>query len=187
LRFPSPIDVADRGSVRSPFKWLLVPIHTNLRRIQVLHVAGRLFALLLCFAVIGCSGSSANVAPPQSTGALLKCSTTTFDLGEIPQGGRTERTFTVTNPGTTAVEIASTTSSCECTTLTLERKSFEPGASVQAKLTLDLGQEKDFVGGLGPTVTAKDESGRVLLEISVSVDVRRTPGAAGDQKPSPKR
>jgi hypothetical protein len=118
---------------------------------------------------------------------LLECSATTFELGEVPQGGRSERSFTVTNGSAERVEIASIASSCECTTLALEAKVLEPGASAQAKLTLDLGQEKDFVGGLGPTVAAKDASGRVLFEISVSVDVRRTTDAAAKKQPDPKR
>ena len=85
-----------------------------------------------CFAFItlgiflfACSAHAAN----------LKLSESSINFGNIKEGPPVEKTITITNQGTGAVNIANTATSCACTSVKLAKTSLEPGESTKLLIT----------------------------------------------------
>tara|TARA_B100000745_G_C20148595_1_gene393825 strand:+ start:444 stop:1325 length:882 start_codon:yes stop_codon:yes gene_type:complete len=86
----------------------------------------------------GSDGMSSSEKVIPERGANITLDRTFHDFGEIPQyGGVVNTSFTVTNEGEDTLEIGDITTSCSCTSATVEKSSIEPGESVKLNVVFD--------------------------------------------------
>src|SRR5262249_30076558 len=104
---------------------------------------------------------------------LLIASLSALDFGTLPQGGRHEATFSLHNPGPTAVEVATIKTSCPCFRVSLPANVVLPGTEVTATATVDFAEDPDFTGSLAMdaegTVEAQPTPAFVVI-VSVKVE-----------------
>lgn len=79
---------------------------------------------------------------------LLTPSNDEFDFATLRKGARKEETFWLVNPTSSAVEVASIKTSCDCFFVTLNSTVIEPGAKVSGVAKVDLSDDPAFVGSL---------------------------------------
>jgi len=145
--------------------------HLNRSTAVGLLVAGLAMCLL---AASGCSGPAGSAGEPthHSPKTLLTPSATTIDLGIVPQAGREQETFSLTNCGTKPVEISKIETSCDCLDIRLSRRVIGPSEKLLATTSLDLSKEPNFLGGLAIEVKGLTGSGDPAFSIVVDVTVR---------------
>ena len=80
------------------------------------------------------SGANAAARPP-----ALSLETATLPLGDVPNGRIVERDVTVTNSGGAPLVIESLTTSCGCTTATLDTMTIAPQATATLHIAFDSG------------------------------------------------
>lgn len=92
--------------------------------------------LLLCLLLLlaACGGAEATAAPP-----ALSLEATTLPLGDVPNGRIVERDVVVTNTGGAPLVIESLTTSCGCTTATLDPMTIPPNATATLHIAFDSG------------------------------------------------
>ena len=80
------------------------------------------------------SGANAAAAPP-----ALSLETASLPLGDVPNGRIVEREVTVTNTGGAPLVIESLSTSCGCTTATLDTMTIAPNATATLHIAFDSG------------------------------------------------
>lgn len=126
-----------------------------------------LFLSALLFALAGCDAAREN----SRIGKLpLTATPARVDLGSVRPLSRHEVAAKIANP--TQAAIARLDSSCECLSLELPRRRWEPGETVSAKLIVDLAKDPDFKGNARLTVSALDVGGKELFRITCDVSVQ---------------
>jgi hypothetical protein len=140
-------------------------------------VTGRWDFVLGCLiAVAGCSGVDAAKAASRvtersrSVPALLVATPSRIDVGEVPGGGRKQAVFSLTNPGTQAVELSRIETSCPCLTVDMPHY-LAPAEQVSAGATLDLRDEPDFTGEMAIEITGWTRAGEQAFAVVVEVKV----------------
>lgn len=98
---------------------------------------------------------------------------TTHDFGIIPQyGGVVETTFTVTNTGTETLTIGDLTTSCSCTSATIENSSVEPGESTTLTVIFDPDFHEEPLDVFKRTVfIPTNDPQNPEAEVSITVDI----------------
>ncbi len=79
-------------------------------------------------------GANAAAAPP-----ALSLETASLPLGDVPNGRIVEREVTVTNTGGAPLVIESLSTSCGCTTATLDTMTIAPNATATLHIAFDSG------------------------------------------------
>jgi hypothetical protein len=127
-----------------------------------------------CSGPAGSAGEATHSRPlaTRQQRTLLTPSVPTVDLGIVPQGGHETETFSLTNAGSTPVEVARVETSCDCLAIRLARRVIGPSEKVLAQAALDLSKEPDFRGSLAIEVTGLTSSGTVAFSLVVNVTVR---------------
>jgi len=128
-----------------------------------------LAVVVLCLAT-GIPGGLAMAHGPAGL-PLLEVSRERIDLGTMPKGGSTEHAFSLRNPGTAPVEIASVDRSCECLDVCLAGAVVPPGGFVQGVLRIDLHDRQDFHGYLAVEIQGKTASGEPAFLIVVAASI----------------
>ena len=96
---------------------------------------------LLCLLLLlaACGGASEATAPQAATAPALSLATTTLPLGDVPNGQIVERDVVVTNTGGAPLVVESLTTSCGCTTATLDAMTIAPNATATLHIAFDSG------------------------------------------------
>jgi hypothetical protein len=92
----------------------------------------------------------------------------------VPQAGRKESSFSLTNPTNEPVEIAKIESSCHCLEIELPKKVLSPSEQLSARVLLDLSGEAHFTGKLSIEVKGKTPGGATAFFVKWRVEVTRT-------------
>jgi len=79
-------------------------------------------------------------------------------MGEVAQGGRRDATFTLTNSGTQAIQLARIDTSCSCLTVDVPLH-ISPGEQVEGRAKLDLRDEPNFTGEVAIEITGWTSAG----------------------------
>lgn len=93
-----------------------------------------LLMLLLPLVVAACGGTAGATEGPS-----IRFDVTALDLGGVPNGQIVERDVTVTNAGGAPLVVDAVTTSCGCTTATLEPMTIAPGATGTLHIAFDSG------------------------------------------------
>lgn len=101
----------------------------------------------------------------------LDSSETYLDMGVVPQGGRKQCDFWLSNAGDHAMEVTEIETSCDCLTIELPNRIFPPGQKVAGHALLDLRREPHFKGKLGIDVRGKGKLGQVVFTMVINVAV----------------
>lgn len=96
---------------------------------------------LLCLLLLltACGGGAEATAPQAATAPTLSLETTTLPLGDVPNGQIVERDVVVTNTGGAPLVVESLTTSCGCTTATLDAMTIAPNATATLHIAFDSG------------------------------------------------
>lgn len=96
---------------------------------------------LLCLLLLlaACGGGAEATAPQAATAPTLSLETTTLTLGDVPNGQIVERDLVVTNTGGAPLVVESLTTSCGCTTATLDAMTIAPNATATLHIAFDSG------------------------------------------------
>lgn len=96
---------------------------------------------LLCLLLLlaACGGGAEATAPQADTTPTLSLETTTLPLGDVPNGQIVERDVVVTNTGGAPLVVESLTTSCGCTTATLDAMTIAPNATATLHIAFDSG------------------------------------------------
>lgn len=94
----------------------------------------RMIALLCLLLLAACGGANVAAAPP-----ALSLEMTTLPLGDVPNGQIVERDVAVTNTGGAPLVVESLTTSCGCTTATLDTLTIAPNATAMLHIAFDSG------------------------------------------------
>ena len=96
---------------------------------------------LLCLLLLlaACGGGAEATAPQATTPPALSLATTTLPLGDVPNGQIVERDVVVTNTGGAPLVVESLTTSCGCTTATLDAMTIAPNATATLHIAFDSG------------------------------------------------
>lgn len=105
---------------------------------------------------------------------LLIPSAARLDFGTVKPGARSEKAFSVHNPGPTPVTVADIRTSCECFQIRLQQKVVGPGQTVPATAVVDFSKDAQFVGRLrlradGSVFTESGPKDGFALEADVDV------------------
>ena len=92
-----------------------------------------LFILVLLFLLAAC-GPGARAGAP-----LIALETQLLELGDLPNGKIAERVVMVRNDGDAPLVVEAVTTSCGCTTATLEPMTLAPGESGVLNISFDSG------------------------------------------------
>lgn len=95
------------------------------------------------------------------------------DFGEVPQfGGKVETTFTVSNTGTEVLEIGTLTTSCSCTSATIDNAAIKPGESAVMTVVFDPNFHAEPLDVFKRTVfITTNDPNDPEAEVSVQVDI----------------
>ncbi len=108
----------------------------------------------------------------QSPATLLVTSAKSVELGIVPQAGREQETFSISNAGSNVVEIAKVETSCDCLDVELSRRIAKPGEKLLGVVKLDLAKEPGFTGNLAIEVKGLAKTGELAFSVSVLVTIR---------------
>jgi hypothetical protein len=135
----------------------------------------RLILLPLLILVVGllvaCSGREPEIA----------VESTALDLGDVPNGETISRDVTVRNTGAGILVVESITTSCGCTTASLEPMQLQPGESGVLHIEFDSGAHGEELAG--PLVrqvfiTSNDPARpEVTVELAANVTAPRQAGS----------
>lgn len=119
-------------------------------RIALARAAGVVLLACLIFFVPACSrpralANKAEVARAPTT--LLILSASQLDFGRVAPGTRSERVFSLRNPGPSAITVTEIRTSCECFRIRLERDTLAPGEETSATAVVDFADDPGFVAG----------------------------------------
>ena len=114
------------------------------------------------------SSEDTEVAGPE-----LTVDRTLHDFGEIPQyGGTVDATFTISNTGTGVLEIGTLTTSCSCTSATVDDSSLEPNESATLTVVFDPDLHEEPLDVFKRTVfIPTNDPNKPESEVSVQVDI----------------
>jgi len=93
-----------------------------------------LLMLLLPLVAAACGGAAGAAGGPS-----IRLDATSLDLGDVPNGQIVEREVIVTNAGGAPLVVDAVTTSCGCTTATLEPMTLAPGATGTLHIAFDSG------------------------------------------------
>lgn len=93
-----------------------------------------LLMLLLPLVAVACGGAAGAAEEPS-----IRLDATSLDLGDVPNGRIVERNVMVTNAGGAPLVVDAVTTSCGCTTATLEPMTIPPGATGTLHIAFDAG------------------------------------------------
>ena len=96
-----------------------------------------LFLLLLLAACGGADATGGSEAAASSP--TLSLAATSLPLGDVPNGQIVERDVVVTNRGGAPLVVESLTTSCGCTTATLDAMTIAPNATATLHIVFDSG------------------------------------------------
>ena len=123
---------------------------------------------IFLLAALGCNEKNAAQGP--KTHLLLDVSPASIDMGEVAPGGQKQATFSLTNSGSQAVELAKIDSSCPCLMVDVPSR-IAPGEQVVGRAKLDLRDEPNFTGDLAITITGRSRTGQLAFRMTVEVHV----------------
>jgi len=132
------------------------------------YVARSFMAVIFLLAALGCN--ERNAAQEPKTHLLLDASPSRIDMGEVASGGRKQATFSLTNSGSQAVELAKIESSCPCLTVDVPSR-IAPGEQICGRANLDLRDEPDFTGDLAIEITGWTRAGKLAFLVTTYVSV----------------
>ena len=126
----------------------------------------RFLPLLLLLAIVplaSCGGGDADIA----------VETQSFDLGDVPNGAIATRDLTVRNTGDDLLVVEAISTSCGCTTATLEPMQIAPGGSGTLHIAYDAGAHgPDLTGPLVRQIFINSndpDQPEVTVELAVNV------------------
>jgi hypothetical protein len=93
----------------------------------------------------------------------------------VPQAGRHEINFWLSNLGQIAVEVAEVRTSCDCFEITLEQKVVPPGGKVAGRAKVDFAQDPQFAGSLRLEGQGTTKGQKLAFAIYADVEVKRSP------------
>lgn len=116
-----------------------------------------------------------DVAPIKevSEGPELTVDRELHDFGVIPQfGGKVETTFQLTNTGTELLKIGTLTTSCSCTSATVDNPNLEAGETTKMTVVFDPNLHEEPFDVFKRTVfIPTNDPNNPELEVSVQVDI----------------
>lgn len=106
-------------------------------------------------------------------GPALSVDKKMHDFGLVPQyGGKVETTFNLTNTGKEDLEIGTITTSCSCTSASVEKLSLKPSESTVMKVVFDPNLHEEPFDVFKRTVfIPTNDPNNPELEVSVQVDI----------------
>ena len=125
-----------------------------------------LISLIMLLAVLlaGCNSRGA----PQ-----INVETTRLELGDVPNGEIVTRDILIRNDGDAVLQVQDLSTSCGCTTASLDPMNIDPGASASLHIAFDSGAHgPDLTGPMVRQVyVASNDPVRPELTIDLSVNV----------------
>src|ERR1700758_2235682 len=127
-----------------------------------------MFAMALCLGFSGCGSNSQPFASASSPSAELSVNPSTIDFGAVTIGTPVSRTVSITNPGTSAIQIAQLSTSSNAFTVNAGAlpTSLPAGGSIEVQVRYDPGSATDSTGQLSvdaKTGTSMSVAGAVKL------------------------
>lgn len=124
---------------------------------------------ILLTAALGCNEKNA-AQDPKAHLLLLDASPSRVDMGEVALGGRKQSTFSLTNPGSQAVELAKIESSCPCLIVDVPSR-IAPGEQVVGCAKLDLRDDPNFIGDVAIEIKGWTSAGKLAFFVTADVYV----------------
>jgi hypothetical protein len=128
-----------------------------------------LFSLLI---LVACGGQAAGDEPAAGAPRIAP-EVKTLALGEMPNGEVAEREIAVRNDGDAPLVVARITTSCGCTTATLEPMTIAPSESGVLRVTFDSGAHGPDLRGpiLREVVLASNDPAQpeVVVEVTATI------------------
>jgi rhodanese-related sulfurtransferase len=117
--------------------------------------------------------TSEDIQEVVSEGPRLSVDRALHDFGEIPQyGGTVETTFAINNTGTEVLEIGTLTTSCSCTSASVDDASLKPNESATLTVVFDPDFHEEPLEVFKRTVfIPTNDSNNPESEVSVQVDI----------------
>jgi hypothetical protein len=135
-----------------------------------------LLGLLLLLAACGGGNATVNDATGGANAAALPPTLsleTTLPLGDVPNGRIVERDVTVTNTGDAPLVVESLTTSCGCTTATLDAMTIAPQATATLHIAFDSGAHGPDLRGelLRQVILVSNDPARpeTLVELTANI------------------
>lgn len=128
-----------------------------------------LLLLLVTVLAVACSSGGAPQINPE---------TTRLELGDVPNGEIVSRDVLIRNDGDAVLQVQELSTSCGCTTASLEPMDIDPGASASLHIAFDSGAHGPEL--TGPMVrqiyiTSNDpEQPELTIELAVNVTPPQT-------------
>ena len=118
-------------------------------------------------------GEGAAALEETTEGPKLTVDRELHDFGYIPQfGGTVETTFELTNTGTEVLEIGTLTTSCSCTSASVDEASLEPNESTTMTVVFDPDLHEEPFDVFKRTVfIPTNDPNNPELEVAVQVDI----------------
>jgi rhodanese-related sulfurtransferase len=118
-------------------------------------------------------GSGATTLKEITEGPELTVDRELHDFGYIPQfGGTVETTFELTNTGTEVLEIGTLTTSCSCTSASVDEASLEPNESTTMTVVFDPDLHEEPFDVFKRTVfIPTNDQNNPEIEVAVQVDI----------------
>ncbi len=119
------------------------------------------------------SVSKVGVVSAEQGGAKASINESFYDFGEIRQyGGKVEKTFVLKNTGTETLEIGTLTTSCSCTSATIENSQIAPNESAVMTVVFDPDFHEEPLDVFKRTVfIPTNDLSNPELEVTVQVDI----------------
>jgi hypothetical protein len=130
----------------------------------------RLLLALALFAIAGCDGISRKdviIVDPAGISSLTR-----IDLGVAQAGARLSHPMRLRNSSVTDAHVAEFQPTCDCATILPSRLAVKAGSDQLCELVIDMRNEPNFTGELRIDVDGFDASGKTILALSASLDVR---------------
>jgi len=118
--------------------------------------------------------TTANDEVTAATGPKIVIDRKLHDFGAIPQyGGTVQTNFTITNSGTEVLEIGQITTSCSCTSATIEDSEIQPGENTILTVVFDPDFHEEPLDVFKRTVfIPTNDTNHPEAEVSVQVDIQ---------------
>jgi hypothetical protein len=95
-----------------------------------------------------------------------------IDVGTIAAGGSAESELTLTNSTDVPISIARVRTSCECVSVVPSASRIESHKTQKVVAHIDLSDEPDFTGGLGPDIEFLDAAQQTRFRFTLRAAVR---------------
>ncbi len=150
----------------------------------------RLLATLAGLGLSACSAAVPSVPPPILLGRgashpLSLIPSEPISLGSLPPGGKASGSLTLKNVSSVPIRVGRIETSCPCLAVSPWPIRIEAGSGHPLTIAFDPASEPEFRGRLGIELKGLDDTGKVLFEGRVDLEVLAGPARKPDPGVSP--